>query len=106
MNCRRGRCGTGSPAAVPPRRKRSAPDGRYLAIADVSAGVRVYDLDTGGEVIRWHPPDAGPVRLVRFTPSGGLAVLPRSGTAVRVLDVDAMRNNSARSASGGDAVMH
>ena len=71
--------------------KAFSPDGRHLAIADGSAGVRVYDLDTGAELFRWQQPDAGPVRQVLFTPSGGLAVLPRSGTAVRVLDLDGLR---------------
>jgi WD40 repeat protein len=71
--------------------KAFSPDRRHLAIADASAGVRVYDLDTGAELFRWQQPDAAPVRQLLFTPSGGLAVLPRSGAEVRTLDLDRLR---------------
>jgi hypothetical protein len=42
-------------------------------------------------LFRWQQPDAAPVRQLLFTPSGGLAVLPRSGTEVRTLDLDRLR---------------
>ena len=71
--------------------KAFSPDGHYLAVVGPAGGVRVYDLESGGEVFRWHQPDAGQVEQVRFTPSGGLAVLPRGGGQVRVLHMEAVR---------------